>query len=223
MVDVTAPDDASPYDFRFVLSPTMTPAVDTFLLRRQVVGSPLIDVNTMDVRVGDRIEVCPLAIASVEDVAKRIGKFRGGAIFIDYGEDQALSDSLRAFRNHKEVDVFHEPGTADLTADVDFAILRKTATKVPGVRALGPTTQSHFLFEMGIEDRVRRVIENPDTTDEQAEKIIDACERLLDPAQMGTKYKVFGLIDAEQDAPHHGFSHVQSQQSSPSSSHQGGG
>jgi hypothetical protein len=134
---------------------------------------------------------------------------------------------------------------------VDFAILRKTATKVvrrvarrvteclkiepllsiarrrplsqPGVRALGPTTQSHFLFEMGIEDRVRRVIENPDTTDEQAEKIIDACERLLDPAQMGTKYKVFGLIDAEQDAPHHGFSHVQSQQSSPSSSHQGGG
>jgi hypothetical protein len=54
----------------------MTPAVDTFLLRRQVVGSPLIDVNTMDVRVGDRIEVCPLAIASVEDVAKRIGKFR---------------------------------------------------------------------------------------------------------------------------------------------------
>lgn len=74
MVDVD--DGEGPHDFRFVLSPTETPAVEAFLSRRRAIGQPLLDVAVLDVAVGDRLEVCPMAIAVVEDIAKRIGTCR---------------------------------------------------------------------------------------------------------------------------------------------------
>jgi SAM-dependent MidA family methyltransferase len=48
----------------------------------------------------------------------------------------------QAFRNHEIVDVFDEPGSADLTANVDFAYLResldKTGQLVPQTPANSP-------------------------------------------------------------------------------------
>ena len=77
MVDVD--DGEGPHDFRFVLSPTETPAVEAFLSRRRAIGQPLLDVAVLDVAVGDRLEVCPMAIAVVEDIANRIGNCRWSA------------------------------------------------------------------------------------------------------------------------------------------------
>jgi NADH dehydrogenase [ubiquinone] 1 alpha subcomplex assembly factor 7 len=34
--------------------------------------------------------------------------------------------SRQAFKNHKIVDIFEEPGTADLTANVDFTYLKES-------------------------------------------------------------------------------------------------
>lgn len=60
---------------------------------------------------------------------------------------------FQGFRNHKLHDVLRAPGTADLTADVDFSYLRKmtqgrTAT-------LGPIKQREFLKNMGIDLRLQ--------------------------------------------------------------------
>ena len=77
MVDVD--DGDGPHDFRFVLSPAETPAVEAFLSRRGGIGQPLLDVAVLDVAVGDRLEVCPMAIAVVEDIANRIGNCRWSA------------------------------------------------------------------------------------------------------------------------------------------------
>ena len=67
----------------------------------------------------------------------------GAGLVVDYGGDRVFGSSFRvspetgvsfsmltlgsqAFRNHKIVDVFEEPGSADLTANVDFAYLRES-------------------------------------------------------------------------------------------------
>ena len=42
-------------------------------------------------------------------------------LIIDYGRNGNSGDSLQAVANHKPVDVFHEPGAADLSHWVDFA------------------------------------------------------------------------------------------------------
>ncbi|CAM9979606.1 unnamed protein product, partial [Phaeothamnion confervicola] len=51
----------------------------------------------------------------------------GGALFVDYGENHAQQDTLRAFKGHAEVPLLAEPGLADITADVDFGTLRRVA------------------------------------------------------------------------------------------------
>jgi hypothetical protein len=39
-----------------------------------------------------------------------------------------LSWLYQAFKNHKLVDVFHQPGECDLTANVDFAFLKEAVS-----------------------------------------------------------------------------------------------
>jgi NADH dehydrogenase [ubiquinone] 1 alpha subcomplex assembly factor 7 len=75
------------------------------------------------VQVGDGIEVSPLALSSVEDMAKRLHKHsapHSKVLLIDYGENFTQEDSLRAFWKHKQVHALSQPGWADVTADVDF-------------------------------------------------------------------------------------------------------
>ncbi|KAK6928278.1 Protein arginine methyltransferase NDUFAF7 [Dillenia turbinata] len=80
----------------------------------------------------EQIEVCPKAIAT------RLSRDGGGALIIDYGLDGIVSDGLqivffsssnftillRAIRKHKFVHILDNPGTADLSAYVDFASIR---------------------------------------------------------------------------------------------------
>lgn len=60
---------------------------------------------------------------------------------------------FQGFRNHKLHDVLSAPGTADLTADVDFSYLRKMAQGKTAT--LGPIKQREFLKNMGIDLRLQ--------------------------------------------------------------------
>lgn len=52
------------------------------------------------------------------------------------------------------------PGTADLTAWVDFSALRQAVNdRDVGVRALGPMFQGHFLLANGVEARVDALLQ----------------------------------------------------------------
>ena len=56
--------------------------------------------------------------------------------------------------------LLQEPGTADLTAWVDFSSLRQAVSeRRVGVRASGPIQQGHFLLANGIEQRVDALIQ----------------------------------------------------------------
>lgn len=60
---------------------------------------------------------------------------------------------VQAFKSHQLHDVLASPGSADLTADVDFSYLRRMAGG--GVTCLGPVTQRTFLKNMGIDTRLQ--------------------------------------------------------------------
>jgi NADH dehydrogenase [ubiquinone] 1 alpha subcomplex assembly factor 7 len=113
----------SPYHFRYVLAPGSTPAVVTFMRR----------ARNMNVAEGDSVEVCPAGVAVAHDIAKRVGQHKGAALLVDYGENRALAQSLQAIRAHKFVDVFDNPGSADLSAWVDFNSLRYAAQSSKGM------------------------------------------------------------------------------------------
>lgn len=58
--------------------------------------------------IGDGIEICPLAIATCEDIAQKIVKAGGAALLVDYGEKYTQEDTLRAFQNHKQIHIFSQ-------------------------------------------------------------------------------------------------------------------
>ncbi|CAM9285730.1 unnamed protein product [Ectocarpus sp. 13 AM-2016] len=216
-------------DFRFVLSGQETTAVQTFLTKpkkaqdaKMVIGglggrtpssrrggggasSSSTKKGPLGESVGDRLEVSGESILLVKEVAERIAQDRGGALFVDYGEAHALGDSLRCFKGHEEVPVLSDPGEADMTADVNFGLLRRVVAGVEGARPHGPVGQGQFLREMGIGARLTALAEQPHVTEEQADAMLEGYVRLVDPAQMGVRYKVLGISEESQEMPPPGF------------------
>jgi hypothetical protein len=67
-------------------------------------------------------------MATAERLALRVGAHGGAALVIDYGRGSPpYTDSLIAIRQHKGVHALSRPGTADLSAWVDFGALRLAA------------------------------------------------------------------------------------------------
>lgn len=88
------------FRFRFVLSPTYTPA-QIFLAKRckWAVKEEIDKLN--------QIEVCPKAMELTELISTRIGSDGGGALIIDYGLNGIVSDSLqvhyKSLKNHYDM------------------------------------------------------------------------------------------------------------------------
>jgi len=59
--------------------------------------------------------------------------------------------------------------------------------------AFGPITQGRFLASMGIVQRVTKKIEDRETTDDEAEELFTAMERLMAAEEMGERYKVLAI------------------------------
>jgi SAM-dependent MidA family methyltransferase len=124
---------------------------------------------------------------------------KGGAgLIIDYGDEKAYGASFRAFKQHAIVDPLDQPGTADLTCNVDFAYL-KNALATTDAKSLGPMFQSHFLHALGLQQRVDALKANA-SEEERKKEIESGASRLIDPTGMGAQYKVMGVsAEASQD------------------------
>jgi len=109
------------------------------------------------------------------------------ALFIDYGSDTgAPGDTLRAFKQGEQIHPLARPGESDLTVDVDFKRL-STLAETAGLSVHGPAAQGGFLMRLGIEQRMQTLIKS--NTD-QGDEIYDGVRRLVDPAEMGERFKV---------------------------------
>lgn len=162
-------------------------------------AAALVPAPLRDAPPGSLFEARPAATALAAMLGARLAAQDGLALFIDYGHfPNACGDSLQALRRHRRHDVLAEPGTADITAHVDFAAFA-AAARAAGARAWGPVTQRAFLRALGIELRTATLLER--AAPAQAAAIASGSRRLIDPAQMGTLFKVLALAHPRLSAP----------------------
>ena len=148
---------------------------------------------------GTIAELCPAAATLGEAVGTRLRAEGGAALFIDYGYwGPASGDTLQAVRRHRPHEVLEEPGSADLTAHVDFTAFADAAS-ARGTVAYGPLTQREFLLQLGLAARKAKLLER--ATPAQADAIESGCCRLIDPAEMGDLFKVLALTQKGAPAP----------------------
>jgi len=148
---------------------------------------------------GSIAEVCPAALSIVGDIAERINLHGGAALVVDYGyRKSAAGDTFQALQNHEYCDPFSSPGKADLTAHVNFEIL-KTAASEKGLKAYGPAMQGMFLMAIGLGARAQVLAGQGDEAFQAS--ILNDLKRLTATDQMGTLFKVLALQPHELAAP----------------------
>ncbi|MEM9900548.1 MAG: SAM-dependent methyltransferase [Pseudomonadota bacterium] len=158
-----------------------------------------LDHRLADTAPGDIVELCPALPASVTEIARRLSHRGGCAFLIDYGGWRARGDTFQAVRAHERADPLAAPGTADLTAHVDFEAIARAA-RAAGAAAWGPAPQGAWLGALGIaarSDALARGIAN--ATQRAAHEA--AFRRLTAPDQMGTVFKVAALTAPDAPAP----------------------
>jgi SAM-dependent MidA family methyltransferase len=144
---------------------------------------------------GDVLEVNPSAHRLVFELAGRLVKQGGVALFVDYGNAfTGLGDTLQAVRAHRMVDPLEDPGEADLTAPVAFAAMARSA-RAAGAAVYGPIDQGDFLRSIGIDGRTRALVER--APPERASEFESARQRLVgkNEGEMGAFFKVMVIAN----------------------------
>jgi NADH dehydrogenase [ubiquinone] 1 alpha subcomplex assembly factor 7 len=114
----------------------------------------------------------------------------------------------QAFRKHEIVHVFDDPGSADLTANVDFAYMKEALRGVGKSPSLpfpikhlhpqfpatphGPINQRTFLTALGLAPRLDRLLQSAPTRERRGE-IAGAARRLVQEDGMGGEYQFLGI------------------------------
>ncbi|MEE2526438.1 SAM-dependent methyltransferase [Hyphobacterium sp. HN65] len=161
--------------FAFVMGPRLG-------VEAELVPAPL-----MDAPDGTLVELRPGDQQVMDQLSRRFAEQPGRALFIDYGPAKSEpGDTFQAIRQHQKADPLADPGTADLTARVDFEQLGVFARQ-GGLDFAGPVTQGEWLKSLGLEMRAAALIQSaPD----QKTKIARQVMRLTEPDQMGELFKV---------------------------------
>ena len=182
---VTAMDDG----LRLVDGPALTPLE---LDRWQITNG---HQNMIE---GSIAEYCQAAEPIMRQISERIAQHGGAFLVIDYGKDDNCSDSLQAVAAHKPVDLFFEPGNADISHWVDFSALRRAANNA-GARFIGPITQADFFMAIGLRERAENAARLCDANGRRT--LFAAVDRLVGAHHMGTAFKVGLIVPAGQGVP----------------------
>ncbi|MBO9670517.1 MAG: SAM-dependent methyltransferase [Sphingobium sp.] len=146
-----------------------------------------IPIALSDAQLGAIVERNPAAEAIMAIMARRIAVQGGALLAVDYGyEGPATGDTLQAMSGHAFADPLEAPGTRDLTAHVDFAMLAAVARE-HGLRPTPCVGQGAFLTALGIDARSAALsLANP----AGADTIKLARHRLVGSDAMGRLFKV---------------------------------
>ena len=176
-------------DLRQLLAPGPTPAAALIPVRLRDQTPPL----------GSVVEVSPAAVALARLLSERLVADGGAALVIDYGRSwSAPGETLQAVRGHRSHPVLTDPGTADITAHVDFGTLVRAAVEA-GAASHGPVPQGLFLCTLGLESRAEALAAK--ATEDQTRDIEQACRRLIGTQEMGTLFKVLALTRPDLPIP----------------------
>ncbi len=148
---------------------------------------------------GEIVEIGPGREDWVEAVAFHIAENGGAALLIDYGhEATAPGDTVQAMKKHAYHPVLEKPGTADLTAHVDFAAVARAGWR-DGTSVFGPIGQRQFLLRLGMEARLAQLLKSADGP--TANNLTAGFRRLTDPTHMGHLFKVLCLSATANGTP----------------------
>jgi len=131
-------------------------------------------------------EINEPAQAFIEQLARR----RAVALLIDYGPAaSAAGESVQAIRHGKYANPLANPGSADLTAHVDFAGLAAAAVRT-GADVQGPVKQNAFLTALGLHARTDKLAQK---SPHLAANLRLAARRLTAPEAMGSLFKAMAI------------------------------
>ncbi|XP_070492211.1 protein arginine methyltransferase NDUFAF7 homolog, mitochondrial [Chironomus tepperi] len=176
LVDI---DPANPNKFRFISSRNETPI------------SKLYSMMCPDEK-RSHVEISPETDLILKHIAERIEEFGGFGLIMDYGHFGEKGDTFRAFRQHKLHDPLVEPGTADLTADVNFLNMKNILEADNRLITFGPIEQGVFLNNMGAKERLEVLLKNCDESQQEALK--SGYDMIVNPEKMGTRFKFLSLF-----------------------------
>jgi SAM-dependent MidA family methyltransferase len=123
---------------------------------------------------------------------------RGVVLLIDYGysgaeyyHPQRSQGTLMChYRHRAHGDPFRWVGLQDITTQVDFTALARSAVEA-GFRLGGYTTQAHFLIANGLDS----LLADSDPNDlSRHMSLVQGVKRLTLPSEMGERFKVLGLL-----------------------------
>ena len=144
-----------------------------------------------DTSPGDVVEVCPAAALIMAQIGTLIAGQGGLALIADYGGWVSRGDTFQAMRAHAFTDPMAEPGHADLTAHVDFAALAQAALPARCAYA----TMGAVLVALGMGKRAEVLAQGLSGTALQS--LTAAYQRLTDPAEMGSVFKMLAVFAGE--------------------------
>lgn len=151
--------------------------------------------------IGAVRETNPTAEAMTAEIGAKIAETNGVGLVIDYGYSASgFGDTFQAVEGNAYADPLESPGEADLTAHVDFAVL-KDAAFAGGAYAAGPIPQGELLRRLGIGVRADRL---KAAMPEKSSEIDAAVERLAGEKEMGSLFKAMAF-SAHGSAPLPGF------------------
>ena len=144
------------------------------------------DLNLIS--VGDTIEYPLEALKFLKQISKKINKFDGGLLTIDYGYTlKKNQNTLQAVKKHNYSDIFFKPGHSDITSHINFKLFSKSLSE-DNLAVKKITTQSEFLKKVGILERAD-ILSKKMTFKEKA-NMFYRLKRLIDPKEMGDRFKV---------------------------------
>lgn len=140
-----------------------------------------------------RTEFSPQALKFYEDIAKKIDT--GGILTIDYGytNEEFFSQTRNRgtlmcyYRHNVSEDPFIRIGEQDLTAHVNFSLLKQIG-EYEGFQTSGYTKQQYFLMGCGFMEEAEHL--KALTTQQEFEDEMRKIKVLLIPGGMGTTFKV---------------------------------
>ncbi len=128
-------ENGPPGKFRFGLAPEPEPFIRA------------------EAEIGAVLEIGAAGHRALSEIATRLSEDIGAALIIDYGHTEtSFGETLQAMQHHMKADPLEDPGSADITAHVDFASLSRAA-KAAAAETHGPVAQGDFLTSLGIFER----------------------------------------------------------------------
>ena len=121
-------------------------------------------------------------------ITKKVHKYGGGILLIDYGYMKSIGKStLQSLKSHKKNIYYKNIGKADITYLVNFQLLKKFFEKKK-LSSSEVVSQSFFLKRLGIIERAELLSKG--TNFREKSDLYYRLERLLNEKKMGKLFKV---------------------------------